>query len=291
MVTSTRRTLASVEPPIAWTGDDCGRPASRMGRVIPESWAWRTRDETLDVWPGRHQELGATWGPEATNFAVSAPEATAVWVCLFDEDGTETRHQLTEHTLGVWNGQVPGVHVGQRYGFRAEGPWDPRHGRRYNPHKLLLDPYALRDHRRAHAGPGAARPRRRRQRPQHGRLGAVDAAQRRGARRVRLGRRPSDAPALARHRDLRAARQGLHPAAQRGPRAPARNLRRARHPHGDRLPQRPRGHRGRADAGAPVLHRAGRRRPRDEQLLGLQLDRLLRPARRLQLLRATAVSR
>ena len=58
-----------------------------MGRVIPESWAWATRDETLDVWPGRHQDLGATWGPEATNFAVSAPDATAVWVCLFDEDG------------------------------------------------------------------------------------------------------------------------------------------------------------------------------------------------------------
>jgi glycogen debranching enzyme GlgX len=117
-----------------------------MGRVIPESWAWSTRDETLGVWPGRHQDLGATWGPDATNFAVSAPDATAVWVCLFDDEGpdaTETRHQLTEHTLGVWNGQLPGVPVGQLYGFRADGPWDPRHGLRYNPNKLLLDPYAL----------------------------------------------------------------------------------------------------------------------------------------------------
>ncbi len=113
-----------------------------MGRVIPESWAWATRDETLAVWPGRHQDLGSTWAPEATNFAVHAPEATAVWVCLFDEEDLEARYELTEHTLGVWNGQIPGVPVGQRYGFRADGPWDPRHGRRFNPQQLLLDPYA-----------------------------------------------------------------------------------------------------------------------------------------------------
>ncbi len=94
------------------------------------------------MWPGYHQQLGATWTPEATNFAVWSPEATSLWVCLFDEDGTETRHQLTEHTLGVWHGQVPGVPVGQLYGFRADGPWDPAHGQRFNPEKLLLDPYA-----------------------------------------------------------------------------------------------------------------------------------------------------
>ncbi len=114
-----------------------------MCRVSPERWRWRTRDETLSVWPGRHQELGATWGPEATNFAVWAPAASAVWVCLFDDDGAETRYQLTEQTLGVWNGQIPGVPVGQLYGFRADGPWDPRHGMRFNPAKLLLDPYSL----------------------------------------------------------------------------------------------------------------------------------------------------
>jgi glycogen operon protein len=114
-----------------------------MGRVSPESWHWRTRDETLSVWPGRHQDLGATWGHEATNFAVWAPEATAVWVCLFDEEDTETRHQLSEQTLGVWNGQIPGVYVGQRYGYRADGPWDLRRGRRFNKAKLLLDPYSL----------------------------------------------------------------------------------------------------------------------------------------------------
>ena len=94
------------------------------------------------MWPGRHQWLGASWAEEATNFAVWSPEATALWVCLFDDDGAETRHQLTEHTLGVWHGAIPGVPVGQLYGFRADGPWDPAHGRRFNPNKLLLDPYA-----------------------------------------------------------------------------------------------------------------------------------------------------
>jgi glycogen debranching enzyme GlgX len=85
---------------------------------------------------------GASWTEEATNFAVWAPEATALWVCLFDEDGAETRHQLTEHTLGVWHGAIPDVPVGQLYGLRADGPWDPAHGRRFNSNKLLLDPYA-----------------------------------------------------------------------------------------------------------------------------------------------------
>jgi glycogen operon protein len=79
---------------------------------------------------------------EATNFAVYAPEATALFVCLFDEDGTETRHQLTEHSLGIWHGAVPGVAVGARYGYRADGPWQPEQGRRFNIAKLLLDPYA-----------------------------------------------------------------------------------------------------------------------------------------------------
>ncbi|HYH34963.1 MAG TPA: glycogen debranching protein GlgX [Nocardioides sp.] len=106
------------------------------------TWRWQHHDETAPLWPGFHQQLGATWGPEATNFAVWAPEASAAWVCVFDADGAETRHQLTEHTLGVWHGQLPGVPVGQRYGYRVDGPWDPTHGRRFNPAKLLLDPYA-----------------------------------------------------------------------------------------------------------------------------------------------------
>jgi glycogen debranching enzyme GlgX len=113
-----------------------------MVGVSPDRWRWQHRDDTAPVWPGSNRRLGATWAEEATNFAVWSPEATAVWVCLFADDGTESRHQLTEHTLGVWHGQIPGVPVGQLYGFRANGPWDPRHGRRFNPDRLLLDPCA-----------------------------------------------------------------------------------------------------------------------------------------------------
>jgi glycogen debranching enzyme GlgX len=114
-----------------------------MVGVNPTTW---TEDsDHAPVWPGQHQPLGATWSEEATNFAVYAPEATRVEVCLFDDDdygGVERRYELTEHTLGIWHGAIPGVPRGQRYGFRADGPWDPVNGHRFNPHKLLLDPYA-----------------------------------------------------------------------------------------------------------------------------------------------------
>ncbi len=100
----------------------------------------------MAVWPGHHEPLGATWSEEATNFAVYAPEATQVWVCLFDDDGhggeVERQFALTEHTLGIWHGAIAGIPRGQRYGVRADGPWDPANGLRFNPHKLLLDPYA-----------------------------------------------------------------------------------------------------------------------------------------------------
>jgi glycogen debranching enzyme GlgX len=111
-----------------------------MSRVTPGTW--RRRGETAPVWPGRTWPLGAEWGADATNFAVRAPEATRVWVSLFDEDDGETRHALTEVSLGIWHGEVPGVAPGTRYGYRADGPWDPDLGLRFNRDKLLLDPYA-----------------------------------------------------------------------------------------------------------------------------------------------------
>jgi glycogen operon protein len=98
------------------------------------------------VWPGHHAPLGATVhrqaGHDATNFALWAPQATGVDLCLFDDAGTETRLSLTERSLGVWHGRVPGVGPGRLYGFRAHGPWAPYQGTRFNPAKLLLDPYA-----------------------------------------------------------------------------------------------------------------------------------------------------
>ncbi len=78
--------------------------------------------------------------------AVHAAHATAVELCLVDPDGAggwhERRVGLDGPELGVWTGHVPDVGPGQRYGFRVHGPWEPAHGLRHNPHKLLVDPYA-----------------------------------------------------------------------------------------------------------------------------------------------------
>ncbi|WP_246171760.1 glycogen debranching protein GlgX [Microbacterium oryzae] len=109
--------------------------------MSPETWS-RT-GESRAIWPGRNWPLGATWTAEATNFAVHAPHATRAWLCLFDDTDSETRHELTEHSQGIWHGAVPGIVPGQRYGYRVDGPWDPSQGFRHNPKKLLLDPYAL----------------------------------------------------------------------------------------------------------------------------------------------------
>ena len=107
---------------------------------------WSDERGRGDVWPGQHEPLGATWSDEATNFAVYAPEATRVEVCLFDDAAggsqVERRFELTEQTLGIWHGAIPGIPRGQLYGYRAHGCWDPANGRRFNPAKLLLDPYA-----------------------------------------------------------------------------------------------------------------------------------------------------
>ncbi len=95
------------------------------------------------MWPGRTWPLGATWSPESTNFAVWAPNASAVFLCVFDDEGGEQRHQLSEFSLGIWHGALPGIAPGTRYGYRVDGPWDPEQGMRFNPEKLLLDPYGL----------------------------------------------------------------------------------------------------------------------------------------------------
>ena len=93
-------------------------------------------------WPGRPVPLGATWDGEGTNFALWASGAEGVDLCLFDPAGAETRVPLGEATYHVWHGYLPRVGPGQRYGFRVRGRYEPRAGRRYNPSKLLLDPYA-----------------------------------------------------------------------------------------------------------------------------------------------------
>jgi glycogen operon protein len=96
------------------------------------------------VLPGRPAPLGAHWDGEGVNFAVFSGGATRVALCLYDAEGeTElVRVSLPERTGDVWHGYLPGLGPGQRYGYRVHGPWAPDRGQRYNPSKLLLDPYA-----------------------------------------------------------------------------------------------------------------------------------------------------
>ncbi|HEX2849145.1 MAG TPA: glycogen debranching protein GlgX [Acidimicrobiales bacterium] len=94
------------------------------------------------VWPGRSYPLGATLTAEGCNFSLFSQNADGVELCLFDEDGSETRLRLEEVTAHRFHGFVPGLRAGQRYGFRVHGPFEPGNGHRFNAHKVLLDPYA-----------------------------------------------------------------------------------------------------------------------------------------------------
>jgi isoamylase len=94
------------------------------------------------VWPGNPFPLGSSWDGEGANFALWSSSATAVWVCLFADDGTETRIPMTHNTYQVWHAYLPGITPGQHYGFRVDGPYDPGRGFFHNPAKLLVDPYA-----------------------------------------------------------------------------------------------------------------------------------------------------
>jgi glycogen operon protein len=98
--------------------------------------------DDLLAWPGKPFPLGASWDGEGTNFAIWSNSGTAAWVCLFDDDGKEHRVRLVERAFHIWHGYVPGINPGQRYGFRLDGPWDPRNALMHNANKLLVDPYA-----------------------------------------------------------------------------------------------------------------------------------------------------
>jgi isoamylase len=95
----------------------------------------------VHAWPGSAYPLGATYDGSGTNFALFSEVADKVELCLFDEQRNETRVELTEVDAHVWHCYLPLVQPGQRYGYRVHGPFDPAHGHRCNPNKLLLDPY------------------------------------------------------------------------------------------------------------------------------------------------------
>jgi isoamylase len=99
----------------------------------------------MRVWPGNSYPLGATWDGKGVNFALFSEHATGVELCLFDTvDADKETHRipLTEHTDQVWHAYLPEVLPGQLYGYRVHGPYTPEQGHRFNPNKIVLDPYA-----------------------------------------------------------------------------------------------------------------------------------------------------
>ncbi|RPJ62006.1 MAG: glycogen debranching enzyme GlgX [Acidobacteria bacterium] len=96
----------------------------------------------MRVWPGSPYPLGASYDGTGTNFSLFSETAEKVELCLFDENGTETRINLQEVTGYCWHAYLPEILPGQRYGFRVHGPWNPGEGNRCCSAKLLVDPYA-----------------------------------------------------------------------------------------------------------------------------------------------------
>jgi isoamylase len=99
----------------------------------------------MRVWPGNSYPLGATWDGKGVNFALFSEHATQVELCLFDSvDAEKEAHRipLPEYTDHVWHVYLPEVLPGQLYGYRVHGPYEPQQGHRFNPNKIVLDPYA-----------------------------------------------------------------------------------------------------------------------------------------------------
>jgi isoamylase len=93
---------------------------------------------------GAPHPLGATWDGRGTNFALFSANGQKVELCLFDGQGRREieRIALPERSEDVWHGYLNDVAPGQLYGYRVHGPYEPERGFRFNPHKLLIDPYA-----------------------------------------------------------------------------------------------------------------------------------------------------
>src|SRR5262249_14724271 len=104
-----------------------------------------SKESRMRVWPGQSYPLGATWDGAGVNFALFSENATGVELCLFDgPDCNEevARIRMAEQPAQVWHIYLPEARPGQCYGYRVHGPYAPEEGHRFNPAKLLLDPYA-----------------------------------------------------------------------------------------------------------------------------------------------------
>ena len=233
------------------------------------------------VWPGRPFPLGATWDGGGTNFALFSEHASGVELCLFDDEDNETRIPMTQRTALNWHCYLPGIEPGQRYGFRVHGPYAPLEGHRFNPCKLLLDPYAKSiegvvdwahdanvlpyvptgeedaDLEPDDEDDAAAMPK----------SVVIDDAF------IWEGDRPPRVP-FADTVIYETHVKGFTMLPPRGPRGPPRHVRGARLRAGDRVPAPPRGDRRRAPARPPHLRRVVPGREGTYQLLGLQHDRL-----------------
>ena len=209
------------------------------------------------VWPGDSYPLGATYDGAGTNFALFSEVADRVELCLFDDDrqGDPVR-PARGRRVRAGTGTCPESIPGQRYGYRVHGPYHPGEGKRCNPHKLLLDPYAKAIEGAVDWGQPVfsyqfGHPDRRNNAdsaPYVPRSVVVNPL-------LRLEPGPAAAHPLPRDRHLRGARPRPDHGAPGHPRRAARHLPGAGPPGGDLAPEGARRHRGRADAGAPVRHR------------------------------------
>jgi isoamylase len=99
----------------------------------------------MKLWPGIPYPLGATWDSSGVNFSLFSENASAVELCIFDDRNGNTeraRIHMPERTHQIWHGYLPEAGPGLRYGYRVHGPYDPANGQRFNPAKVLIDPYA-----------------------------------------------------------------------------------------------------------------------------------------------------
>jgi glycogen operon protein len=125
------------------------RPVIGLGKRVrglrPQQKRTGVAASVRRVWPGKPYPLGATWDGRGVNFALYAEHATKVELCLFDSPHAVReveRIPLMEQTDMVWHVYLPGLPPHQLYGYRVHGPYDPQQGHRFNPHKVVLDPYA-----------------------------------------------------------------------------------------------------------------------------------------------------